>query len=90
MARKKIREYAAKELLRRFLVKFNPKFDYSKYTCHLLTNNSNFRLFKQEHPELNDKRFVCKPDMLFGKRGSSGQPLHFRRPPAGPMYAPYI
>lgn len=66
MARKKIREYAAKNLLKRFISQYNPKFDYSKWPLYIVTNDTNFRHLKQTVPNLASDKFVVKPDMLFG------------------------
>jgi ATP citrate (pro-S)-lyase len=72
MARKKIREFAAKNLLKRFIAQYNPKFDYTKLPLFLLTNDTNFRHLKQTTPGLDSEKFVVKPDMLFGARPTFG------------------
>lgn len=74
MARKKIREYMAKLLVLRHLNKYavgtNDLDKGVKALCSMMiTDQTNFRHFRQETPEFSDASLVVKPDMLFGKRG---------------------
>lgn len=73
MARKKIREYMAKLLVLRHLNKFVPGLDdgVKGLGSVMITNQTNFRHFRQETPEFSNAALVVKPDMLFGKRGKN-------------------
>ncbi|KAK8661517.1 hypothetical protein V6N13_091116 [Hibiscus sabdariffa] len=70
MARKKIREYDSKRLLKEHL----------KRLVHIdlpicsaqATESTNFTELLEKESWLSQRRLVVKPDMLFGKRGKSG------------------
>ncbi|KAJ4768077.1 ATP-citrate synthase [Rhynchospora pubera] len=70
MARKKIREYDSKRLLKEHL----------KRICGIdiqilsaqVTESTDFKELAEKEPWLGSTKLVVKPDMLFGKRGKSG------------------
>ncbi|MED6196553.1 ATP-citrate synthase alpha chain protein 2 [Stylosanthes scabra] len=70
MARKKIREYQSKRLLKEHLSRLA--------SIHLdiqsaqVTESTDFTELTNHHPWLSSTKLVVKPDMLFGKRGKSG------------------
>lgn len=75
MARKKVREYTAKQLVLRHLNQYtsNKSVSVGLSNMHsvLVTEDTNFKRLKLEVPELNDIQLVAKPDMCFGKRGKN-------------------
>ncbi|VAH92265.1 unnamed protein product [Triticum turgidum subsp. durum] len=70
MARKKIREYDSKLLLKEHLKRL------AGIDLHILsaqvTQSTDFAELVNQHPWLSTTKLVVKPDMLFGKRGKSG------------------
>lgn len=64
MARKKIREFSAKTLLRR-----HHKSLPSNFISFQATAETDWAKLKQENPWLSTAKLVVKPDMLFGQRG---------------------
>ncbi|VAI04632.1 unnamed protein product [Triticum turgidum subsp. durum] len=70
MARKKIREYDSKRLLKEHLKRL------AGIDLHILsaqvTQLTDFAELVNQHPWLSTTKLVVKPDMLFGKRGKSG------------------
>ncbi|KAL1300240.1 hypothetical protein AAHE18_18G164100 [Arachis hypogaea] len=70
MARKKIREYDSKRLLKEHFKRLSGKelpiksIQVTKYT--------DFNELAEKEPWLSSSKLVVKPDMLFGKRGKSG------------------
>uniref|UniRef100_A0A453HU36 ATP citrate synthase n=1 Tax=Aegilops tauschii subsp. strangulata TaxID=200361 RepID=A0A453HU36_AEGTS len=70
MARKKIREYDSKRLLKEHLKRL------AGIDLHILsaqvTQSTDFAELVNQHPWLSTTKLVVKPDMLFGKRGKSG------------------
>ncbi len=71
MAQKAIREFDAKSILAKHWNKYFPNFTYA-YETVLVKNGPELREAAIDHPWLNDKKLVAKPDMLFGKRGKNG------------------
>lgn len=75
MARKKIREYTAKQLVLKHLKNYSSVEGIDKglsmLNSVLVTDDTNFRRLKHEIPELNDIKLIAKPDMCFGKRGKN-------------------
>ncbi|MBU0590636.1 MAG: ATP citrate lyase citrate-binding domain-containing protein [Candidatus Micrarchaeota archaeon] len=67
MARKKIREHDAKQLLSRHLTEISSVNIALKSVQ--VTAETNLETLAKEHQWLNDEKLVVKPDMLFGKRG---------------------
>eukprot|EP00475_Leptophrys_vorax_P044457 TRINITY_DN8907_c0_g1_i3.p1 TRINITY_DN8907_c0_g1~~TRINITY_DN8907_c0_g1_i3.p1 ORF type:complete len:230 (-),score=48.59 TRINITY_DN8907_c0_g1_i3:75-764(-) len=70
MARKKIREYDSKRLLKEHLKRLagiNLTINSVQVTAE-----TDFQKLANEQPWMNSTRMVVKPDMLFGKRGKSG------------------
>ncbi|RDX69182.1 ATP-citrate synthase alpha chain protein 2 [Mucuna pruriens] len=70
MARKKIREYQSKRLLKEHLKRL-ASIDLDILSAQV-TESTNFTELTNEHPWLSSTKLVVKPDMLFGKRGKSG------------------
>eukprot|EP00271_Cylindrocystis_brebissonii_P019312 TRINITY_DN5833_c0_g1_i1.p1 TRINITY_DN5833_c0_g1~~TRINITY_DN5833_c0_g1_i1.p1 ORF type:complete len:423 (+),score=102.43 TRINITY_DN5833_c0_g1_i1:248-1516(+) len=70
MARKKIREYDSKRILKEQLKKLTG-IDL-KSNAAQVTSETDFTELEEKEPWLNSTRLVVKPDMLFGKRGKSG------------------
>ncbi|XP_017192583.1 ATP-citrate synthase alpha chain protein 2 isoform X2 [Malus domestica] len=70
MARKKIREYDSKRLLKQHLKRL-AGIDL-QINSALVTESTDFSELSNEHTWLSSTRLVVKPDMLFGKRGKSG------------------
>ncbi|KAK0593089.1 hypothetical protein LWI29_030611 [Acer saccharum] len=70
MARKKIREYDSKRLLKQHLKRLA---DIDLQICSAqVTEATDFTELTNKEPWLSSSRLVVKPDMLFGKRGKSG------------------
>ncbi|KAJ7568788.1 hypothetical protein O6H91_01G048300 [Diphasiastrum complanatum] len=70
MARKKIREFNSKSLLKQHLKRIaGISVDIKSAQ---VTSDTDFNKLANEEPWLNSTRLVVKPDMLFGKRGKSG------------------
>lgn len=70
MARKKIREYDSKRLLKEHLKRLaDIEIDIKSAQ---VTNSTNLNELADTKPWLSSLRLVVKPDMLFGKRGKSG------------------
>lgn len=70
MARKKIREYDSKRILKEHLKKIagiEVPLNSAKVTA-----DTDFAELSKQQPWLNSTKLVVKPDMLFGKRGKSG------------------
>ncbi|KAA3472585.1 ATP-citrate synthase alpha chain protein 2 [Gossypium australe] len=70
MARKKIREYDSKRLLKQHLKRL-ANIDLQICSAQV-TQSTDFTELTNEQPWLSSTRLVVKPDMLFGKRGKSG------------------
>ncbi|KAK3017001.1 hypothetical protein RJ639_006567 [Escallonia herrerae] len=70
MARKKIREYDSKRLLKEHLKRL-AKIDLQICSAQV-TESTDFTELMNKEPWLSSTRLVVKPDMLFGKRGKSG------------------
>ncbi|CAI5513280.1 unnamed protein product [Closterium sp. Naga37s-1] len=70
MARKKIREYDSKRLLKEHLKRL-AGIDLTINSVQI-TSETDFAKLANEQPWMNSTRMVVKPDMLFGKRGKSG------------------
>ncbi|MCO5608176.1 hypothetical protein L7F22_062382 [Adiantum nelumboides] len=70
MARKKIREYDSKRILKEHLQRL------AGIVLHIqsaqITQSTNFDELLEREPWLSTTKLVVKPDMLFGKRGKSG------------------
>ncbi|GBG70563.1 hypothetical protein CBR_g6689 [Chara braunii] len=70
MARKKIREYDSKRLLKEHIKRL------AGLSLNLLavqvTADTDFKELADQEPWLNTTKLVVKPDMLFGQRGKSG------------------
>lgn len=75
MARKKVREYTAKQLILKHLSNYSSvdglDKGLKKLNSVLVTDDTNFRRLKHEVPELCDAKLIAKPDMCFGKRGKN-------------------
>ena len=69
MARKKIREYHAKALIKRFLPELT---QLPQLQAVLVTADTNWTQLREDHPWLADYKLVAKPDMMFGQRGKHG------------------
>eukprot|EP00252_Welwitschia_mirabilis_P013184 TRINITY_DN29103_c0_g1_i1.p1 TRINITY_DN29103_c0_g1~~TRINITY_DN29103_c0_g1_i1.p1 ORF type:complete len:424 (+),score=116.37 TRINITY_DN29103_c0_g1_i1:461-1732(+) len=70
MARKKIREYDAKRLLKEHLKRLaGTQLDIKSAQ---VTQSTDFNELVDKEPWLSSNKLVVKPDMLFGKRGKSG------------------
>lgn len=75
MARKKVREYHGKHLLKNHIRKFSKLSFSSKVKPVLITKETltvEWKKLKTENPWLLTEKLVVKPDMLFGKRGKYG------------------
>lgn len=70
MARKKIREYDSKRLLKEHLKRL-AAIDLQIYSAQV-TESTDFTELTNKEPWLSSAKLVVKPDMLFGKRGKSG------------------
>ncbi|XP_031499000.1 ATP-citrate synthase alpha chain protein 2 isoform X1 [Nymphaea colorata] len=70
MARKKIREYDSKRLLKQHLKKI-AGIDLEIRSAQV-TESTDFTELTDREPWLSSTKLVVKPDMLFGKRGKSG------------------
>ncbi|XP_073035765.1 ATP-citrate synthase alpha chain protein 1-like [Primulina eburnea] len=70
MARKKIREYVSKRLLKENFKRISGSELAMK--CVQITESTNFEELVEKEPWLSSTKLVVKPDMLFGKRGKSG------------------
>jgi ATP citrate (pro-S)-lyase len=70
MARKKIREYDSKRILKEHIKRIA---DISLgMKSAQVTENTNFSELAAKEAWLSSTQLVVKPDMLFGKRGKSG------------------
>ncbi|CAK7332651.1 unnamed protein product [Dovyalis caffra] len=70
MARKKIREYDSKRLLKEHFKRFSGR-DLPIKSAQV-TESTDFNELAEKEPWLSSTKLVVKPDMLFGKRGKSG------------------
>ncbi|CAL0310278.1 unnamed protein product [Lupinus luteus] len=70
MARKKIREYASKRLLKEHFNRISGQ-DLPIKSAQI-TESTDFNELAEKEPWLSSSKLVVKPDMLFGKRGKSG------------------
>ncbi|KAL9423884.1 hypothetical protein AB3S75_035889 [Citrus x aurantiifolia] len=70
MARKKIREYDSKRLLKEHFHRLSGR--ELPIKSAQVTESTNFDELAQKEPWLTSCKLVVKPDMLFGKRGKSG------------------
>ncbi|KAL9421491.1 hypothetical protein AB3S75_038952 [Citrus x aurantiifolia] len=70
MARKKIREYDSKRLLKEHFQRLSGR--ELPIKSAQVTESTNFDELAQKEPWLTSCKLVVKPDMLFGKRGKSG------------------
>ncbi|RWW74012.1 hypothetical protein BHE74_00018064 [Ensete ventricosum] len=70
MARKKIREYDSKRLLKQHLKRL-ASIDLQLCSAQV-TQSTDFTELVNKEPWLSSMKLVVKPDMLFGKRGKSG------------------
>ncbi|CAA0833114.1 ATP-citrate synthase alpha chain protein 1 [Striga hermonthica] len=70
MARKKIREYDSKRLLKEQFKRISGS-DLEIKSAQV-TESTDFNELADKEPWLSSTRLVVKPDMLFGKRGKSG------------------
>ncbi|CAK8537059.1 unnamed protein product [Lathyrus sativus] len=70
MARKKIREYDSKRLLKEHFKRLSGK-DLPIKSAQV-TESTDFTQLQDKEPWLSSSKLVVKPDMLFGKRGKSG------------------
>ncbi|KAI5445778.1 ATP-citrate synthase alpha chain protein 1 [Lathyrus oleraceus] len=70
MARKKIREYDSKRLLKEHFKKISGK-DLPIKSAQV-TETTDINELVEKEPWLSSSKLVVKPDMLFGKRGKSG------------------
>ncbi|XP_071929113.1 ATP-citrate synthase alpha chain protein 1-like [Coffea arabica] len=70
MARKKIREYDSKRLLKEHFKRSKSK-HYISFMIQV-TESTDFNELIEKEPWLSSTKLVVKPDMLFGKRGKSG------------------
>jgi ATP citrate (pro-S)-lyase len=64
MARKKIREFTAKSLLKKHCKSLPTSFEAVQATAE-----TNWEALRMANPWINSARLVVKPDMLFGQRG---------------------
>jgi len=80
MAQKAIREYDAKSILAKHWDRYFPNFTYA-YETVLVKNGPELREAAIDHPWLNNKTLVAKPDMLFGKRGKNDLVLFKNKKP---------
>ncbi|KAK7323960.1 hypothetical protein VNO77_27464 [Canavalia gladiata] len=70
MARKKIREYDSKRLLKEHFKRLSGQ--ELPIKSAQITESTNFNELAEKEPWLLSSKLVVKPDMLFGKRGKSG------------------
>ncbi|KAK4263171.1 hypothetical protein QN277_028626 [Acacia crassicarpa] len=70
MARKKIREYDSKRLLKEHFKRLSGR-DLPLKSAQV-TESTDFNELVEKEPWLSTSKLVVKPDMLFGKRGKSG------------------
>lgn len=70
MARKKIREYDSKRLLKEHFKRLSGN-DLPIKSAQV-TESTDFNELVEREPWLSSEKLVVKPDMLFGKRGKSG------------------
>mmetsp|Transcript_30954 Transcript_30954/g.50072 ORF Transcript_30954/g.50072 Transcript_30954/m.50072 type:complete len:429 (-) Transcript_30954:479-1765(-) len=70
MARKKIREHDAKQLLRKNLQRFS-SYTLLNLRCVEVTPDTDLKKLAAENPWLATEKLVVKPDMLFGQRGKN-------------------
>ncbi|RAL53288.1 hypothetical protein DM860_006960 [Cuscuta australis] len=70
MARKKIREYDSKRLLKENFKRLGG-YDLAIKSAQV-TDSTDFNELVEKEPWLSSTKLVVKPDMLFGKRGKSG------------------
>ncbi|KAK4598010.1 hypothetical protein RGQ29_015501 [Quercus rubra] len=70
MARKKIREYDSKRLLKEHFKRLSGR--ELPIKSAQVTESTDFNELAQNEPWLSSTKLVVKPDMLFGKRGKSG------------------
>ncbi|KAF3968644.1 hypothetical protein CMV_007490 [Castanea mollissima] len=70
MARKKIREYDSKRLLKEHFKRLSGR--ELPIKSAQVTESTDFNELSQNEPWLSSMKLVVKPDMLFGKRGKSG------------------
>lgn len=70
MARKKIREYDSKRLLKEYFKRLSGS-DLAIKSAQI-RETTDFNELVKEEPWLSSGKLVVKPDMLFGKRGKSG------------------
>ncbi|VFQ93189.1 unnamed protein product [Cuscuta campestris] len=70
MARKKIREYDSKRLLKEKFKRLGG-YDLAIKSAQV-TDSTDFNELVEKEPWLSSTKLVVKPDMLFGKRGKSG------------------
>ncbi|XP_020520561.1 ATP-citrate synthase alpha chain protein 2 isoform X2 [Amborella trichopoda] len=70
MARKKIREYDSKRLLKEHLKRIS-EIEIGIRSAQV-TESTDFTEITDKEPWLSSTKLVVKPDMLFGKRGKSG------------------
>ncbi|XP_055801521.1 ATP-citrate synthase subunit alpha chain protein 1-like [Solanum dulcamara] len=70
MARKKIREYDSKRLLKEHLKRL-AGYDLAIKSAQF-TESTDLNELVEKEPWLSSTQLVVKPDMLFGKRGKSG------------------
>ncbi|KAJ6903923.1 hypothetical protein NC651_021174 [Populus alba x Populus x berolinensis] len=70
MARKKIREYDSKRLLKEHFKRLSGR-DLPIKSAQV-TESTDFNELAEKEPWLSSAKLVVKPDMLFGKRGKSG------------------
>eukprot|EP00878_Enallax_costatus_P026278 GHUV01028182.1.p1 GENE.GHUV01028182.1~~GHUV01028182.1.p1 ORF type:complete len:113 (-),score=25.16 GHUV01028182.1:669-1007(-) len=69
MARKKVREYTGKRLLRAAMLRlFGIELPIKVAQVNA---NTNYLELLEQHPWLNQTKLVVKPDMLFGQRGKN-------------------
>ncbi|XP_022962358.1 ATP-citrate synthase alpha chain protein 1-like [Cucurbita moschata] len=70
MARKKIREYDSKKLLKEHFKRISGR--ELPIQSAQVTESTDFNELVEREPWLSSSKLVVKPDMLFGKRGKSG------------------
>ncbi|XP_038885164.1 ATP-citrate synthase alpha chain protein 1 [Benincasa hispida] len=70
MARKKIREYDSKRLLKEHFKRISGR--ELPIQSAKVTESTDFNELVEREPWLSSSKLVVKPDMLFGKRGKSG------------------
>ncbi|XP_061366695.1 ATP-citrate synthase alpha chain protein 2-like [Gastrolobium bilobum] len=70
MARKKIREYDSKRLLKEHFKRISGQ--ELRIKSAQVTESTDFNALAEKEPWLSSSKLVVKPDMLFGKRGKSG------------------